>query len=397
MTAGRVARELVTKATSAAMVLAIALPLSAQAPRPLTITRDLKIDATTYDFSAGLQVDVGRDGTIAVTQPQDHKIVFFDAKGALLGSIGRSGEGPGEFRDLGNHGWYADTFWVLDVSARRTSLIAPQQKFLRTVPWPVALKLSPTDSAGLPAYGGLAPYAVISGGRIITTLGKLTTVPRPSWYPADQSGLPIVVASATGMFQKLLGFTPTGETCAIVISGTGTIGRPFCAPQLSTFSRDGSWIGMVQQATATGTTGEFHVTVLGTSGDTAFRKTFRYTTTAITRHISDSVIEASIKLMGGYTGSLRPQLADAMRSAKIPASYAPVKRLIVGRDGTVWLEMQSLKAENSWRVLTAKGEVIGDLTVPNNVSLAAVSRSAAWGIERDQDDLQSVVRYKVGP
>mgnify|MGYP001548271730 CR=1 FL=1 len=43
-----------------------------------------------------------------------------------------------------------------------------------------------------------------------------------------------------------------------------------------------------------------------------------------------------------------------------------------------------------------EGDPIGQLTVPASVSLMAESRNTVWGVERDQDDLESIVRYKVG-
>ena len=81
---------------------------------------------------------------------------------------------------------------------------------------------------------------------------------------------------------------------------------------------------------------------------------------------------------------------------KPPASYPPVKRLLIGIDGTIWLEMETAALGHRWHVLNAKGDVVGQVNLAQNVELKAASRGAVWGVEKDQDDLESVVRYKVG-
>lgn len=88
-------------------------------PRTLSLVLELRIDAADADLSPVGWIAVAKDGTIAVGQSQDHLIRCFDARGASLGTFGRDGAGPGEFRYLTIQGWLGDTLWVSDVGVRR--------------------------------------------------------------------------------------------------------------------------------------------------------------------------------------------------------------------------------------------------------------------------------------
>jgi hypothetical protein len=77
--------------------LFLALSLGALPPAS---AQDLRIDGTNANMVQIWAMAVNQQGTIAVTQMQDGKILLFNSKGVPLGSFGRRGEGPGEFRLL---------------------------------------------------------------------------------------------------------------------------------------------------------------------------------------------------------------------------------------------------------------------------------------------------------
>lgn len=372
----------------------------AQAPRTLTVTQDLRIDAAAQNLSTGMQLDIGRDGSIAVTQPEDDRILFFDAAGRLAGSVGRPGEGPGEFRTVGLHGRYADSLWVLDFQLRRITLISPEHKLVRVISWPPSLRLTPTDAAGIPTLLGVAPSAIVRDGGLVTILVPPRGFPRPPWYPATETRRPIVATDPRGVFQKLIGWEPelSGFRCDVSYrsaTGEADVRIPFCALQWSSFSRDGSRIAMLEQQNAKSVTGRYHLVVISTTGDTIFSREYSCASIPIPRRAADSAIDALLA-QGNRGRPVSPQYVATLRSLKVPENYPPIQRMSVGLDGTIWLEVQTAAAPHRWLVLSATGDPIGQLTVPASVSLMAESRNTVWGVERDQDDLESIVRYKVG-
>jgi hypothetical protein len=80
-------------------------------------------------------VEVGLQGELLVVQPWIHTIGVFDAQGQYLRSVGRAGDGPGEFRSLGRIGWRADTLWVID--SGRLHLYNSSLEHLRTLTVPL--------------------------------------------------------------------------------------------------------------------------------------------------------------------------------------------------------------------------------------------------------------------
>ncbi len=85
-------------------------------------------------FSRVLGVVRLSDGSVAVADDVSSEVRIFDAAGNHLRSMGRRGEGPGEF----DHLWFmwrvpGDTLWVGDYRPWRYHLYAPTGKHVRTV------------------------------------------------------------------------------------------------------------------------------------------------------------------------------------------------------------------------------------------------------------------------
>lgn len=73
------------------------------------------------------------------TQPMEQIVRVVDVDGRLVRSVGRRGQGPGEFTAMGPLGLWRgspDTIWVMDWMPRRLSLFTADGAFVRTVPMP---------------------------------------------------------------------------------------------------------------------------------------------------------------------------------------------------------------------------------------------------------------------
>jgi hypothetical protein len=91
-----------------------------------------------------------------------------------------------------------------------------------------------------------------------------------------------------------------------------------------------------------------------------------------------------------------PALAAAFRDgARLPPIYPPIAGLIAGRDGTVWIEQPGTQDRRTYFVVDAAGEPLGGIDLPRNSMVAAADREHIWVLERDENDVQSVVRYRV--
>lgn len=122
----------------------------------------------------------------AVTMSRPGEVLLFDHLGRFQRSVGRAGEGPGEFRvafplKFGP----GDSLWVFQPSARRVTVFDSTLKYVRT------LTLPTSPAAAAPFANG----AVVLQGSIPTR---------------DRIGLPIHVLSSAGVLGGSFGST-TGE------------------------------------------------------------------------------------------------------------------------------------------------------------------------------------------
>ena len=90
-----------------------------------------------------------------------------------------------------------------------------------------------------------------------------------------------------------------------------------------------------------------------------------------------------------------PHIREAMPTLRAASTWPPVKTVLLGADGTIWLEVEELDPRHRWQVLNQSGETVGFVDLPANYTLRVASREMLWGIETDADDLQSVVAYRV--
>jgi hypothetical protein len=133
----------------------------------IPIEEDLRLDGYEEDLVPVQWLGATETGTIAVVLWQDHTVRFYSPDGALLGTVGRVGEGPGEFRRLVRAGWIGDTLWVSDTQLGRSTLISPDREIVRIVRDLATAEPATGDTAST-AYLSPLPYAMLADGAILT-------------------------------------------------------------------------------------------------------------------------------------------------------------------------------------------------------------------------------------
>ncbi|MBL0179506.1 MAG: hypothetical protein IPP98_10340 [Gemmatimonadetes bacterium] len=220
---------MIARLAVAACALLLPLGASAQAPKTLTITRDLLIAPEEADLASVQYMAVSRRGQIVVPQRKQKLLKAFGPNGGVS-IIGRSGGGPGEFQNPTRIGFIGDSLWALDPSLSRVSIFGPDLKYVRGFPQPLSLGLERND---LPiAY---STQAVLPGGDLRAAASFRPTSPRPSWAAGVDSGAAIIVRIApSGEFKKRLLARPL-DRCIVeyrYAKGSGTTGIPFCPSPL---------------------------------------------------------------------------------------------------------------------------------------------------------------------
>ena len=371
------------------MTFAAIHPIQIRAQQTLTAVKDLTIDATDNNLSVVREVLASPSGTIAVFQPQDMLIRFFSATGASLGTFGRDGEGPGEFRSMGWAGWNGDTLHVEDSGIRRVTFIGPDRKLLRTVPEPVHILAPRAEPDGAPLLGGAAVVGVMADGTYLLDFFASGSV--PAWFPGDAKELSysLVHVDHEGRFMRVAASLRDKEPwCSW---GSPSIAVPLCSHFVT---GDPFTPAMASVSIAHGSSHDtrYHLRVIGSiRGDTVIDRDYDYRAVPIPPRVVDSVRRQLVSRPG-----LSPPRKAAYRSVPFPRYFPPVVRMLVGMDTSVWLEEPATApGVHRWRIVDSRGRVLGVTSVPGNVTLKDVRLDAAWGTETDADGLQSVVRFRV--
>jgi hypothetical protein len=338
-------------------------------------------DALTH-VSGLLSDDKGR---VYVAQMQESHIKVFDRSGKFLYTIGRNGSGPGEFKDVSSMQWIADTLVVPDYRQKRVNLFAADGKVITT--WPLQ---NPGKFPGTPSHvtflrtrlhaavGGF-PLSFAADGRVKTSaavlLGKdealvdtlyVRDLTRQYWTVTHCGNGYYVGGAAIDNDPWFLGVPNAGGLYVLIPGGEK---KP----------------------------GELVVRKYGENGKRQYERTLRLTPRPVTPHVRDSIINhlaaPHIKKCGGAASAVRSKYREVVPIAKY---YPPIDSGMASADGSLWLrEGGQSGATQRWRVLDATGKDIAMVTAPAGARLQHVNAQYVYAMQRDEFDVQSIVRYRV--
>jgi hypothetical protein len=349
-----------------------------------SLARELRIgdeSSPEYALTAVRSIRIDSAGAMYVVHPQDTHIRVFDANGHFLRYVGRRGEGPGEFDRLAQAGLRADTLWVADGSAIAKFTLDGQ--LLHDIPIRYA--------TGRPGFGfGGIDYVLRDGTYSVV----------PTWAPnLDRSqwpsGIPMLAIQPDGTGARLIGEFDL-EFLRIFTLPNGRPGfafLPFRPPFLYALAPDGSSIIFVRQRAAESqATSSFHVVRVGFAGDTIFAHDIRYAPVAVPQDVKDSVYNAAAGI--GENPLPRESLDARFEAAPIPAFYPPVRAVVLASDGSTWLHTQGVP-NGEWLILDPDGLPFARADGPAALQIMAVAGDQLWGVELDDYDVPSVVRYRI--
>jgi hypothetical protein len=363
---------------------------AAEAFAEWTAVEDLRIDPATADLTSGGVMLVARNGDILITQSQDNNIRVFKHDGGTA-TIGRGGGGPGEFRRVIRAGWVGDTLWALDPALSRISYFGPDYAFIRAVQDP-----STGQEAG-PQNPVVSTFiqAVLPDGALRALASPYPNTPPPPWLAdIDENETAVVRLSFSGEHLGRLGVQPD-DPCrvswAIGVGGSGGSVLPFCARPISTDWDASTDLATVWVERSEPDSARYRVELIDYMGDTLIARTLPFTVRPISQFKLDSAMarqtERDLQHRPDYLAS-RPPLP--------PATFLPpILALLVGRDGTLWLEEEEELPTHQWLVLSSRGSPLGRVTLPANARVRVAERGMLWATITDEDDLVGIARYRI--
>jgi len=318
------------------------------------------------------------DGELAVGVNGEGSVLLFNSAGDRLATLGRKGDGPGEFRSVGSPvPLPGDSLGVYDAQARRLTIFPPDSGVPRVVSlseiapgrgWARVLPLS----AGLAFVGeaGLGggsdqgvyrnqeeSYRINADGQVLSTYGR---------FPGLQA--------FTG--NMMMGRAPFGAMLATAtwedqfIVGTGEI------PGLRFFGPDGNLTRIIRWAD---------------------------TDRAVTQERMNQHIEFLL-------GQVPPEQEGAMRDRLEGMPYASQmpthSEVLISPEGVIWVgEYAGPEAEfpttlgsvsRRWVVFGPDGVIRDRIQTPTGFIPMSLGEDIVWGVYRNDLDVESVRAYEVG-
>ncbi len=380
-------------ACAAAMSALSIRALAAQSSVPArTLVAEFRIDGNQEELSLVMGTLPLSDGDLLVMTADDPMVRVYARSGALKTRFLRKGAGPGEARNIGSFGLLRDTLWTYDYTLKRLSFFAPDGSLLRSLQNTGAGPWRDTTPAHNVFLSTVTPIAVLAGN---VAIGQVSAASRAQ-ASGDVRSQPMVRMTWNGTVTTMIDPQPQAARALMVRVGDSKRGtdlygqQPFDNSPVYGVSEDGKRIAIVDMTRA-GNEPIVHVTQISPRGDTLLRATVPFTPVPVTNRMLDSTAKVTAARWS------RPDLERDVRAATYaPRFIPPVQRIVSANDGTMWLRMFVPDGTRRWLVLSPQGRPTMTIDAPKNFELMSVERGV-WGVERDDDDVPSVVRYRIGP
>ena len=357
-------------------------------------------------------LEIGPDGRIYLLQSWDHHVSVFLPDGRPAGRIGRAGSGPGEFAsDPRRMGWRADTLWVSDRFATQFFVLdgTPVRQVSFSIPMPAE---GSSFAPGTPlADGTFLPYRTVNEQEELFMLA-----PRAALRRLSVSGE--IVGTIATIERHLSEYAIHRET--------DSRGFGMMLPHPLMPANGESWLPVVvvADASAVAFVGEvraedeqatFDLLRIGLAGDTLLHRAVPYMPLPVTSDEREVIREW---FAAGRAGDRTPQrlrppwgIQDAERRRRIareaitfPETHPPVRRILAGRDGSIWLLREGWPRPLSlWEVYDEEGNLEGRVPIGAPTTgdadyrpyIFQASRKEAWAQVRGELDVPHIIRYEV--
>ena len=338
-----------------------------------------------YQFST-LSFVVARADDVYVVQRGISEIRVFDAEGRYRRTIGREGAGPGEFQSMWSVGIVGDSLWTIDINLRRLTFFTLGGSLISTVQFE---PVPPTLGQGGMLFLPYADIVLRDGGFLGFGRGMASSVD-----VGDITAYPLLRLDAKGSTVDTLGWKSIRNDDLILRSANSRSYRPqpFTDAPLSEYAPALQRAYLIERWSATGPdAASVRITAIESSGDTAWVRELPYTPAPLENRLIDSV-RAQMEREDTRRRYPKEEIARALYA---PAFRTPVTAAVASENGSLWIRWDELTQPASLTVLGPDGNIAALVSAPARVRLKWISDSTAWGEELDENDVPTLVRYRI--
>jgi hypothetical protein len=345
-----------------------------------------------------IRVAVFEDGRMAIAQRQTFDVRFFSADGEPIGSIGREGQGPGEFTNVWRLGWIADTLYAYDFSQRRFTLIDPQLNYVRYIYVPNGARPSAEMAGTFPEFQVVYGGALYADGSVYGELAGARTpglgnheVGKPTYGRIAEDG------TILSYFQFATGPDIEPIQIEVQIPNGGGTAMGLVMPTMMTMpdrpilrlADNGTRMAHLQVSMEGPNAGTYEIFMEDVFDGPLYTRRYPFDAVPITPQMQDSLLAERLEEMD-------EAIANVYREHAIfPPMMPPVVGLVHGADDRLWIRMADTPAGRPYRILDPMGEPEGTLVLPLRSRIAVADATHVWVIEEDEFEVESVVRYRL--
>lgn len=349
--------------------------------------------SATEPLSNVRQIAPAGDGSILVIDGQTRSVLLFDDEGAVAATIGREGDGPGEFQSLFHAGTLGDTVWASDARLGRLS-------FFERDGSPIG-DWSPTGFRYAAGHSAALPLALVAPSSVLLTTRVEGTADSIAFFTAglgEEGPRPFTAINTSRRYWPLWP------------GSSSTLQQPLASFDLVRPWREGLVVLRRELPDGAPTPGyrvEWHSPEAETIHvDVPYRAhaTMQADVDAALDVYARSTFPEQLVQLGRY-GSVQ-EVIDAAREGLIVPEFLPPVRggssalfdtsVLVDPLGVVWAELweRTPEGDAQWDIIAQTG-LQARVTVPADLRLLAAEGQTAWGVYTDDLGVPTIVRFRV--
>lgn len=333
----------------------------------ITLTKTVAFESSEETIFGQLNaIEVDNSGTVYIVEKSDGNegIYVFDAEGAYINKIGRSGRGPGEFQNLFDIEVFGDRIFTLDGTLLRIQVFSSETHELIH-----EANLDPDqwDHSGERAMTFPHKFHVLNDSTILGAFNHYTfDIDTLSYYHLDMNGN---VSSERLLTHNYIKHLKTGD-------GSRTFFDPFGGRGLMALSADNQIFTTWSE--------ELLFKVYDTDG--TYLRAFY--------HPYDNSNLSSDEALNFY--DIEP-FKNALRNEGIPGNWRGFEHFIIDDDNNLWISTITDDPEiYEWWIMDPFGNLQAKYKWPKKKEIKKIINGFAYVLETEEETgLQDVIKYRV--
>ncbi len=387
-----------------------AAPLAGQevCERPWELEETLRLGSVDGDGALTYVRDlaIGPDGRVYLLQSWDPIRVFWP-DGRPAGTIGREGQGPGEFPAPPRQvGWLGDTLWISHRLG--TQFLSADGSEIDRVSFRIRLPEEGSNlNPGRPLPGG----AFLPSRTVNEDLDRFLKADRAALRRVSASGE--VVDTLAIVERHLASRTLEHETDRY---GWGVMTSHPLGPWAGeswlpvAATPDGSAVVLIGEVREDRADASFDLLKIRFDGDTLLHRAVPYEPRPVTR--AEASLQRELKAdqlaRGGSpwdTGNPGRKRRIGREIITFPEHYPPVRRIVAGGDGSIWLLREAWPdPADVWEIYAEGGELEGSVRIEGppdhkdwepRLRILRAGRTEVWATAPGEFGVPYVHRYRV--